>query len=83
MFRFAQMVWCFRTNDVLLRNNNALLCATDFFIFIGLFEIITLRGEPMESIWNTIKKPKFSAPIGDVKTDVLIIGGGMCGLLCA
>ncbi len=37
----------------------------------------------MKSIWNNINKPKFSALEGDVKTDVLIIGGGICGLLCA
>ncbi|MBE6915425.1 MAG: FAD-dependent oxidoreductase [Ruminococcaceae bacterium] len=37
----------------------------------------------MESIWNDIKKPKFSTLEGDIKTDVLIIGGGMCGVLCA
>lgn len=37
----------------------------------------------MKSIWNDIKKPKFNSLDGDIKTDVLIIGGGMCGLLCA
>lgn len=37
----------------------------------------------MESIWQeNIKKPKLSALEGDIKTDVLIIGGGMAGLLC-
>ena len=37
----------------------------------------------MKSIWNNINKPKFSALEDDIKTDVLIIGGGICGLLCA
>ncbi len=37
----------------------------------------------MKSIWNNIKKPGFDALCGDIKTDVLIIGGGMCGILCA
>jgi len=37
----------------------------------------------MKSIWNSIEKPKFNSLNGNIKTDVLIIGGGMCGLLCA
>lgn len=37
----------------------------------------------MESIWNDCKLPSFSPLPGDTKTDVLIIGGGMAGLLCA
>ena len=37
----------------------------------------------MESIWNKIEKPEFSELGGDIKTDVLIIGGGLCGILCA
>ncbi len=38
----------------------------------------------MNSIWNNdIEKVKFSSLEGDIKTDVLIIGGGMCGILCA
>ncbi len=38
----------------------------------------------MSSIWTeSVKRPKFE-PIGaDIKTDVLIIGGGIAGLLCA
>lgn len=38
----------------------------------------------MNSIWqNGIEKPSFSALDGDIKTDVLVIGGGLAGLLCA
>lgn len=38
----------------------------------------------MKSIWSQdIEKPAFETLNGDIKTDVLIIGGGMAGLLCA
>lgn len=38
----------------------------------------------MKSVWNeTVRKPKFSSLEEDIKTDVLIIGGGLCGILCA
>ncbi len=38
----------------------------------------------MKSIWEKdITKPTFEQLRGNVKTDVLIIGGGMCGILCA
>lgn len=38
----------------------------------------------MKSIWNEdAGRVKFSPMEGDIKTDVLIIGGGMAGLLCA
>ncbi len=37
----------------------------------------------MESIWNDCQMPSFSPLPGDTKTDVLVIGGGMAGLLCA
>ncbi len=37
-----------------------------------------------KSIWsNTIKIPERKSLMGDTKTDVLIIGGGLCGILCA
>ena len=38
----------------------------------------------MESVWyKTSKKPRFDALGGNKKTDVLIIGGGITGILCA
>lgn len=38
----------------------------------------------MKSLWlDTIKPIKFEALQADAKTDVLIIGGGLCGILCA
>lgn len=38
----------------------------------------------MESIWSEkLELPRFRRLEGDAKTDVLIIGGGMAGLLCA
>lgn len=38
----------------------------------------------MKSIWNNgVKKAQFESLNSDIKTDVLIIGGGLCGILCA
>ena len=37
----------------------------------------------MDSIWMDAKLPHFEPLRGHIKTDVLIIGGGMAGLLCA
>ncbi|MBQ7336754.1 MAG: FAD-dependent oxidoreductase [Clostridia bacterium] len=38
----------------------------------------------MESLWKkTEKLPSFASLHGEIKTDVLIIGGGMAGVLCA
>ena len=38
----------------------------------------------MDSIWLQTAKPPAFAPLrSDLKTDVLVIGGGMAGLLCA
>lgn len=38
----------------------------------------------MKSVWqDSVKMPSFKRLKGDVNTDVLIIGGGMCGVLCA
>ena len=37
-----------------------------------------------KSLWaNTITLPKYKKLDGDIKTDVLVIGGGICGILCA
>ncbi len=37
-----------------------------------------------KSVWTDgVKLPSFKALENDVKTDVLIIGGGLCGILCA
>ncbi len=36
-----------------------------------------------KSVWSGKKLPKFEKLQGSVKTDVLIVGGGLCGLLCA
>ena len=35
------------------------------------------------SIWAEITLPSFSPLSQDTKTDVLIVGGGLAGLLCA
>ena len=37
----------------------------------------------MNSIWRTAPMPEFSPLEGDGKTDVLVIGGGLTGILCA
>ena len=37
----------------------------------------------MSSIWRTAPMPEFPPLEGDAKTDVLVIGGGMTGILCA
>ena len=38
----------------------------------------------MDSTWEkTAEKPQFDALSGNKKTDVLIIGGGIAGILCA
>ena len=38
----------------------------------------------MDSIWTRTAEPPQFAPLdGDLKTDVLVIGGGLAGLLCA
>ena len=37
----------------------------------------------MDSVWTDIKMPRFPMLEGEKKTDVLIIGGGAAGLLCA
>ena len=49
------------------------------------FSAQTIPGDNMQdSIWTkTAELPRFPALSGAAKTDVLIIGGGMAGLLCA
>lgn len=37
-----------------------------------------------ESVWSdTVHLPEFETLQGDAETDVLVIGGGLCGILCA
>lgn len=36
----------------------------------------------MNSIWSSVQLPAFEPLSGDTKTDVLIVGGGMAGVLC-
>ena len=36
-----------------------------------------------DSIWATVSLPSFPRLEGDIKKDVLIIGGGLAGILCA
>ena len=37
-----------------------------------------------KSVWtDSVEIPQFKSLDGDIKTDVLVIGGGLCGLLCA
>ncbi len=44
----------------------------------------TNQGDYMKSVWvNTQKMPSFPRLEGDIKTDILIIGGGMAGILTA
>lgn len=48
------------------------------------FEVIIINENRTHSIWSaTADLPRFEALPGDTRTDVLIIGGGMAGLLCA
>ena len=38
----------------------------------------------MKSVWTrSVKLPRFGSLEGEIKTDVLIIGGGLAGILCA
>ena len=42
------------------------------------------RGDSMISIWSdSVEFPSFEQLKKDIKTDVLIIGGGITGILCA
>ena len=45
---------------------------------------ILFSGDDMNSIWmENVQMPSFSRLDTDMKTEVLIIGGGLAGLLCA
>lgn len=37
----------------------------------------------MDAIWEQVQLPRFPNVRGNIKTDVLIVGGGLTGLLCA
>ena len=53
-----------------------------FMFFIKLRKLYPVMK--MKSIWNeTASLPEFAPLEGDVSTDVLIIGGGLAGILCA
>ena len=42
------------------------------------------EGDVMDSIWTEdVELPRFHSLEGDIKTDVLIVGGGLAGILCA
>lgn len=36
-----------------------------------------------KSVWSEVTLPQFESLSGEHKTDVLVIGGGICGVLCA
>ena len=56
-----------------------------FALIIPVLRAILSRGDVMlESIWaQSAAMPEFESLKHDIKTDVLIIGGGIAGLLCA
>lgn len=63
----------------------ALTALTNFSWFLG--DNIEKRSEREKmsdnSIWESTKMPEFPSAIGELKTDVLIVGGGISGLLTA
>lgn len=41
-------------------------------------------NEKGKSLWiDTVQLPSFSSLDEDIKTDVVVVGGGICGILCA
>lgn len=52
-------------------------------LHIVWFSAHAIRGDKMESIWSDYNMPQFTPLDGSIKTDVLVIGGGIAGLLCA
>ncbi len=44
----------------------------------------TMPGDVfMESLWRSCPLPGFPKLRGEIKADVLVVGGGLCGILCA
>lgn len=61
-----------------------LCCAKLDAIKLRKLCMLSHGGDFMTSIWqDDAKLPHFKPLKGDLKTDVLVIGGGMAGLLCA
>ena len=52
--------------------------------FFGGLSTLSLGGDEMDSLWTeTVQMPRFETLQKDISTDILIVGGGMAGLLCA
>lgn len=73
-----------------LFQNNSNKLKDIFYCYISQYKYLPdkirdtiTRGEHMKSIWNEVEMPEFESLSGDIKCDVLIIGGGMCAILCA
>ena len=58
--------------------------AAVFSTMKSILEGILISVITMKSLWTQqVKMPEFSKLQGDIKTDVLVVGGGIAGLLCA
>jgi len=68
-----------------LDNNQDGCFMTSIFFCINLLIIINnIFGDYMKkTIWSSYKLKSYPALDKDIKTDVLVIGGGTCGVLCA